>query len=312
MEVPDPRPVFIENIDMTGSRVVFKEPLVLLCGGKFHRTPQQPTDSESYLSVRQALYESKKSRDYEFFVAESHPEWIHDGLFTNLINYENNLASICSQIIIILESASAIAEAGVISQSNAISKKTTLIVPDKYFNSSSYIDLGVIRLIEENSRTKTLYYPWSERNIRTIKQDLITDIEEDIEETLLKRAKSEFFSAGNTGHEIILINQLIQIFHALLRNEIKTYLNMLGVVISEGELKKHLTLLENLGSIKREPGGSLTFYACTNAELFDIRFKVKKGRADTVRISEECRQFYETNRNERKRMAAIKKSMGGY
>ncbi|BFM08673.1 retron St85 family effector protein [Halioxenophilus aromaticivorans] len=308
MELMDPRIPILQRIDLSKSRVQFNKKTVLLCGGRYGGPEIQ---EDEFLSIRHALYIGQAPNDdFEYLLAETHPEWIHDGIYPNLLEYENNLATLCTRVIVILESASAISEAGVFSQVEELSKKTTLIIPDRHHGSNSYIDLGVVRKIEEDSNKKSHYYPWHEHRHSSITKELAEEIREDLKEVILDDHPRQFYKNSNTGHLIILINQLIIFFQALLIKELESYLKILGLDISEKLLKKHLKLLENLEAIRLVPVGNRIFYTCTNRELFRMIVKNSIRTEDEVRIIEECKHFYENSKEEKKRLQAIKKSMG--
>ena len=111
----DPRLVFLNRINLGNSRVVFMDDhIVLLCGGKvaLKDRPEDPDPPTS--SLRHAIIRSDTA--YETYRPEEITDWHADGLFRNLMDFEQELAGICSLVVVILESAGAIAELSAFSQ----------------------------------------------------------------------------------------------------------------------------------------------------------------------------------------------------
>lgn len=307
MQLKDPRKDFVQRLNLAKSRVKFDLPIVLLCGGRYKNEGQQ---QNTYLSIRQGLIESCPSFPYEFLVAESHPQWIYDGIFPDLVSYENCLASICGDIVLILESASSLAESGVFAQCVDLRKKTILVIPRKYHKSESYIDLGVVRLINSNGNN-THFHDWNEHKPDSITDELIQEILGDIEDKISSKHKVENFSKGNIGHVLILAYQIISLHGALKQSEVFKILKDVGLNIEHSEIKRYLYVLENLQVIKVVPVGDNNFYTRTTKDFHTIGFEYDEGIFDPVRFESDCIEFYRANNSERKRVRAISFSLRG-
>ena len=155
----DPRKNLLTDLEIKTCKVKFStSPIVLLCGGKVKQKLYPEAKSPPIQSLRHAI--SLESTDYEIFRPEEITTWQFDAVFKNLMDFEKDLASICSLVVIILESAGAIAELGAFSQLVDLSKKLIVIRSDDYSNDSSFINLGILRYIRAVHPTSIKSYPW--------------------------------------------------------------------------------------------------------------------------------------------------------
>src|SRR5690606_5982796 len=102
-------------------------------------------------------------------------DWHADGVYQNLMEYEADLAGICSLVVIILESPGAIAELGAFSQLEDLSHRLMVITSDS-FSQDSFIELGILRHIRsKNNEGSVRVYPWTvpatEQHVFSIKDE---------------------------------------------------------------------------------------------------------------------------------------------
>ena len=87
----DPRTILLNGLDIDACRVEFSgAPVVLLCGGRveFDAPPESPA-----FSFRHAI--SRSSTTFEIFRPEEITSWQADSIFSDLMSFERELASIC-------------------------------------------------------------------------------------------------------------------------------------------------------------------------------------------------------------------------
>lgn len=60
-------------------------------------------------------------------LAEEFKDWIHDSVYKDLLDFENDIAHISSLIVIVLESPGALAELGLFVRNKVLNKKTSCI-----------------------------------------------------------------------------------------------------------------------------------------------------------------------------------------
>ncbi|RFC37257.1 MAG: hypothetical protein DID92_2727743322 [Candidatus Nitrotoga sp. SPKER] len=307
----DPRPALLSAIDIEACKVEFSStPIVLLCGGPVLIKDHPDDPPPAIASLRHAITNTDTS--YEIFRPEEIESWLSDGIFKNLMNLEADLASICSLVVIILESAGSLAELGAFSQLPDLSKKIIAIRSNTFRDATSFINLGILRHLTEHEILSVKSYPWDIENPATISNEVVKDIILDIQDDLERLTKSLQLKLTNSSHVVVLICEIIKLFSALKEHEIHDYLVQVGVSITKEELKRKLFLLKEFKLIKNEVYGDATFFMRSNEKYHRLRMPMKKGaNKDTLRINIECLGYYNAEPKQRHRKKAIAQARQG-
>lgn len=312
----DPRQKILSEIDLETSRIFYsRKPIVLLCGG-FVPEKHHPDELDPPIrSLRDAItrHVVTLAAPPHIFRPEEIKSWQEDGVFKNLMEFESDLASICSLVAIVVESEGAIAELGAFSQLPDLRKKLIVIVAEEWSQKKSFINLGILRYIKEEHGTGVRVYPWEVKHPLGITADLVTDVVDDIKEELGGLKKSRTFNIANDVHLMVLIYELIKIFVALKEIELLDALKNLGRLVHRDGLRRRLFLLEQFGLIERIGYSDSNFFASRDDTFHRLRLASKSGSAvDFLRARIECLEFYKENNSERNRNKAIHKArLGG-
>lgn len=307
----DPRPFLLSEFELVDSRVEFsKKPIVLLCGGPIPHKAHPDDDDPPISSFRHAI--SKSFPPYEIFCPEEIQAWNVDGVFKNLMDFESALASICSLVVIILESPGALAELGAFSQLPDLSKKLIVINSSEYHGNNSFINLGILRFISEDHATGVKTYPWTVADPSSISTDVLGDVVADITDELSGLPKSQVFKINSEAHIVVLICELLRVFVALKEGELLDGLISLGVSIVKDSLKRKLFLLERFDLISREEYGGSVFYLAKRDDYHKLRFSLKsKDVFDPLRARMDCIEYYRAESKERTRNRVISATVPG-
>lgn len=305
----DPRTTLLSTIDLAAIRVEFSDtPIVLLCGGPT-KIKERPDDQDPPVaSLRDAI--TRANTTYEVFRPEEITSWQSDGVYKNLMSFEADLASICSLVVIVLESAGSLVELGAFSQLAGLSKKIIAVMSQEFNDDNSFINLGVLRHIAENHDSSIKRYPWNIERPDSISQEVVDDVIADIEEELRILKKSEVLKASQPSHVMVLICELIRYFAALKESEILGYLDTIGASISRDDLRRKLFLLQEFKLIKKEPYSDSVFYMRSQEPYHRLRLgfkdgEKKEGSQDPLRIQLECIEYYNNHPGHRHRARAL-------
>ncbi len=168
----DPRDKLLTDLDVKSCKVKFSStPIVLLCGGVVPEKLYPEAPNPKLQSLRHAI--TLKSTSYEIFRPEEITSWQSDSVFKNLMDFEKDLASICTLVVIVLETAGAIAELGAFSQLKDLSKKLIVIKSSKFDKDDSFINLGILRYIASDHKTSVKSYPWDIDAPLSIEDDIL-------------------------------------------------------------------------------------------------------------------------------------------
>lgn len=305
----DPRSSFLHGLDIDACRVEFSNaPVVLLCGGQVNFGAAPGLGS---VSLRDAIAASSTS--FELFRPEEIKGWHADGIFRDLMSFERELASICSLVVIVLESEGALVELGAFSQLSELSEKIIAIRSSAYATHESFINLGILRFITAKNATAVKSYPWEIKNPATISSEITQDVISDIQEELEKQPKSQSLKLNQNSHAIVLICEFVRLFIALKEHEILEYLQIAGVTTTREEVSGQLFLLTEFRLIKKQEYSDAIFYMRSDEPYHKLRIALKDKTApvDQLRIEAQCSEYYlahaSKHRNRNRAIALAKK-----
>ena len=314
----DPRETLLSNIDLSKIRVEKTSPIVLLCGGVV-KEKERPSDPDLPIySVRGAIKEAFPN--YELFRPEEIQHWQSDAVYQNLMDFEADLASICTVVVIILESAGSIAELGAFSQLEELSEKLIVIKSDDFNHpkyADSFINLGILRYLSRKNEDCVKTYPWTVTDYPDpleIPPEIIGDIISDIQTKLDSITKEPVFKSKLRSHETVLIYELINRFIALKDSELINYLKIFGIDISKKTLHARLFLLKQFQLICHQDYSDSTFYLVTEENFHSLRLTQLDGKIrELTRTRLECMEFYKQSDShiDRHRKGAIKRASEG-
>ncbi|QHD08047.1 retron St85 family effector protein [Pseudomonas sp. R76] len=313
----DPRQKILAEIKLETSKIFYsRKPIVLLCGGfvpeKLHPDALDPPVK----SLRDAITRrviNLVNPPY-IFRPEEIKSWQDDGVFRNLMDFESDLASICSLVAIVVESEGSIAELGAFSQLPDLRKKLIVIVAEDLSQDKSFINLGILRYIKEEHETSVKVYPWQIKYPLEILPDLVNDVIEDIQIELEGLKKTQAFNIQNDVHLMTLIYELIKIFVALKESELLESLKNFGREVHRDALRRRLFLLEQFGLIEKISYSDSIFFASRDDTFHRLRLATRTdGAVDFLRSRIECLEHYKESSSERNRNRAIHKAkLGGH
>lgn len=250
---------------------------------------------------------SREFPEYEIFRPEEIDTWHSDGVFKNLVDFENDLASICSLVVVILESAGSLAELGAFSQNETLRDKIVAIRSTEFSEDISFINLGLLRFIANSSDTAVKSFPWDVNNPTSIEDEVVKDVVEGINTELARAKKSKLIDVNHSTHIVVMICELIKLFRVLKEVEILKYLLEIGTDINSEQLKRKLFLMVRFGLLKIVEYES-KFYIRTDEVFHTISFQYKvKTHIDALRLTVDCNNYYSSDKGHKNHMRAIKR-----
>jgi len=300
LKFDDKRTTHLAKISLDKSRVDLSSPIVFLCGGlvdvKQAKTP----------SIRDAFLRYVSSIECNLIdqitLAEEFKDWIHDSVYKDLLDFENDIAHISSLIVIVLESPGALAELGLFVRNKVLNKKLVVFVNDKHYSANSFVSLGPLRYLEAIKDKTVCAYPWDLENIDESLGDSLPEMREDLLAAMSGMDNSEAFDSGNDGHVSFVLYEIIRIFRALKVSEIQTYSKYIGLDLKLDKVKRLLFLLtkfELIATGKR--GHDLYYYPLTDVDKIHFGGHFDKNEAKVATM-----QFYAFNDSESRRFNFIK------
>lgn len=259
-------------------------------------------------SMRHAITNAWTS--FRVFRPEEIQDWHTDGIFKDLVSFELELAAICSLVVIIPESEGSLVELGAFSQLNELSEKSIVICSSKFARDASFINLGILRFLTAKNPSRVKTYPWDTKRPDSIAPEIIDDVISDIKQELDNSPGSQVLKIKQRSHSSIFICELLRFFVALKENEIREYLDLIGLEITKDELRAKLFLLETFGFIKTQTYSDAVFYMPDDPAHHKLRVALRDNSKpfDALRIDVQCREFYKNNPKFRNWHRAISQS----
>lgn len=305
--IDDPRLQFLESLDLSASRIeLSNSAIVLVCGGPVPDPKLYPEAPDPPIaSLRHAI--SKVHTSFEIFRPEEIKNWHSDAVFKDLVSFERALASICSLIVIILESAGSMAELGAFSQLPELSEKSITICSSEFDNHISFINLGILRFLTAKDRSRVKRYPWNIKNPEQIAREVIDDAISDIQLELEKSPKSTALKIDHDFHCMVMISELLRLFIALKESEILDYLVRLRFKVDADQLRGRIFVLQSFNIIKTSGYSDAIFYISGPEPYHRLRLAAidKRRPIDVLRIETLCLDFYRADSRQKNRHRTI-------
>ncbi len=224
------------------------------------------------------------------------------------MSFERELASICSLVVIVLESEGALAELGAFSQLGEMSEKIIAIRSSHFVGHDSFINLGILKFLSGKNTTAVKSYPWEIKDPASITREVTHDVVSDIEEELAKQPDSQLLKLNQNSHIIVLICELLRLFVALKENELFDYLQMVGVSTTREVLRGQIFLLTEFRIIRKQEYSDAVFYMRSDEPYHRLRIalKDKATHCDPLRAEVQCSEYYKAHSDRhRNRIRAI-------
>lgn len=261
----DPRTEFLKCIDLTKTRVRSFEGFILLCGGP------QDVDLAPLKSLRHMLYGEIVSGKHSHLaarlkLAEEIQDWFKGDLYKDLVTFEEHLAGLSAVIVLVVESAGAIAELGAFSVSSAFTDRVLVVVPEHHYDQESFIRLGPLKRLEDNNQKSVMVYDWHSENhgryieeLEKVRAD-VPEIISAINSYTRSDIGEQVFRPSLEAHVMLLICELCDLFGALSQMEIQNYLKYIGININEHQVQQYIFVLSKCDLLGTKSKGHGRYY----------------------------------------------------
>lgn len=300
----------MDSINVEEISLVKFPQIILLCGGCY-----DVRSADLSISLRNYILSSEKNKLKDYIKCpEQFTEWLEDGVYHDLIEFETDFASIASAVVVCLESPGSIAEFGAFSQIKSIANKMLVVIDSEKAAEKSFITLGPIRYVkkqygENNVSTYGIFFKDGKKSEKFKKQeeDLLEDIKNIFNENY---PKSKKFNKSEMGHIFLLIFELIECFNLLKFQEIISALEKLEIKTPKSKLAQYLFLMEKMEFIRKIEYGHDAYYTPMDKEIYKnyikFSFKENKGFKDKARFIIENIEYYKNTDARRYRALSLR------
>ncbi|MEQ4675609.1 retron St85 family effector protein [Providencia vermicola] len=268
-----------EKLNPSVFTVEYLPALVFVCGGPCVIDSKNPP---VYDSLRDRIFTYTAAYDDELYsslvLAENFHDYFKDGAYENLMQFEDDIASVSTLIIICLESAGSLVELGLFCNKKSLANKLLVFAPSEETESeSSFIFLGPISSLQKIDERSVSIYPWPTGD--SIKYPHIEHVVGDIKERLRNIKKTERFNIKNQGHLAILINEIILLAFPIKIGEIEFALYSMNIDIESKVISRLLYLLNRLKLISNKHYSGVSYYYPCDGKKSRVKFgKSSEGK----------------------------------
>lgn len=303
----------VEDLSVKGLHVRSPTNVVFLCGGPYSERGKGRIKSLRDAFLRVSLHPALA--DSEVILAETFTKQFEfSSRYTDILQFEADLAQIAELIILFCESEGSFAELGAFAHDDEISKRLLVVIRERYANSGSFISLGPIARLRNQSDNSvytvddtvlgTRGKSYADISLDELKRSLDTPLKLRLENS----REPSTFNRKRDGHLIKLIVGLVQDYGALTEKEIQCALNSLGMSIRPVRLGAYLLCAKAVGWLElQETGFGRYFVPKVESPAADFRVSsdaIIKGR---TRRMNHIREIW--HRTDRQRFDAIQKSL---
>ncbi len=251
----DLRNKFIDLIELQNCRVLLAPHITFICGGP---VDDEAVTNHSIRNMFMNLSARMPDKSEGFTLAENFKDW--QSGYSNLSDFENDIASLSSIIVIILESPGALAELGLFFANKQLRQKMVVVVHSDHHKAESFIKFGLLNPLESKKDEAVLVYEIDSGDIDSVEETEVEEIVNEVWEMSDKIKHTTSFDQNNHGHLIFLIFQIIDLFTILTAAEVEYFLSKLGISLSKKVVNSSLYILKKFGLIDGEKRSSQTFY----------------------------------------------------
>ncbi|WP_259275021.1 retron St85 family effector protein [Rahnella variigena] len=219
-------------------------------------------------------------------MAEAFKDYFKSGAYSDLMQFEDDIANISTLVVIFLESAGSLVELGMFVNKASLNHRLLVFVPAEELAGdeqndipprSSFIYLGPLESLRRVSNDSVCVYPWP--NTSQMHYAEVEHIVNDLSNKLDTVQKTENFSISNSGHIAALILEIILLSEPIKISEIDWVLSCLDINETTAKISKSLYLLEVMKLIQSIEYSGSKYYYVLNTKLSKIKFgRTKKGR----------------------------------
>jgi hypothetical protein len=261
------------KLDSNKISVILSKHHIFLCGGLVDVKKTIPPSFRD----RFVGYAAKKDSRINdaIILAENFKDYFKEN-YTDLLVFEDEIANLSTLVLIFLESAGSLVELGMFCNKPHFYKKLVIVAPQKEVQEEdSFIFLGPLENIRKKDSTSVVVYPWPDPSKSEYDESNLVDLLSHINNKLtsiLSKNKSGKFDPNNSGHNALLICEIIRLCFPILVSEIELALAALNISMTTNDISRHLYLLSKFQLINKHRYSSHKYYFPVNLSDQTIKF----------------------------------------
>lgn len=224
--------------DFNSFKINLSKKKVFVCGGAV-------LDEKVDASFRQRFVIGSSNK-IDVVLAESFKDYFKDNTYSDLLVFEDDIATISSMIVIFLESPGSFVELGMFIARPVFYSKMLIVAPhEETKEQDSFIYLGPLEHIRKKYNDSVVIYPWPKCG-ESYDKDHMDDLITVLERKIASQGLTQKFDLNDIGHISFLIAEIIRLSYPIILDEIELALLSLNIEINQSRVKSLLYLLIKL------------------------------------------------------------------
>lgn len=274
------------DVDLDQLRVVRPSKFVFLCGGVIGAT-----GTRRPINLRDYLYRIKKIEEhFNVILAEDAVDLYRLTSYSNLIEFEEDIARVSSLVVLISESAGSLAELGSFASSDIIRPTLRVIMSEDHSKAHSFVRLGPVKLVEFHRRESLGVFPWKSHrkngwlNVASVRSHYTSIRRYIVNQLKLTDLSNRYSHLAEEQKLLFIIYWVIYISWAISPSVLYDYIRKLGYNLTDKQIRDKVYCLEVVKWVERmEYGPKDYFFARWPTDPFDYRFKAGVSDKDSGR-----------------------------
>ena len=220
--------------------------------------------------------------------------------YKDLVEFEVDIAQICSLVALVSETAGSLVELGAFTARDDIAKTLYVIVhEDLHGHTKSFVRLGPFLVLENMSAGQIDMvgnFNWKTRKDSTVVRKSVHNQRKVIASAINERSKTgwEKFNPDSSAHVMIVIHWICHILRCARQIEIRFYLEKFGIIADPSRVKKYIYCMQVAGWLGEKNVGSPFYYPMVDRDPFDYAYKAgvseKSNKRWKLAVTDEVRK----------------------
>lgn len=290
--MPDALDDLIEDLDLAQVRIRRPNRFTFLCGGRIEAAGAPVGGLRDYLiRVRPMM----RRLGHPIVLAESAQQLYRETSYPDLITFEEDIAKIAAIVLVISESAGALAELGAFASTPDIRRALRIIISEQHFAEESFVRYGPIERIVNDDRERVGVYPWrnngSGRIVKSSVASEYTSIVDFIKTHVEKTPERTLRHVLGDAAIFFDILWFLHLFQAVSFSVLCDLVQRLHAGCSNEDIKNKLFSMKVAGWISTVPHGQKDYYfGLFDEDPFEYAFKDGVINVDPFRRRADARK----------------------
>lgn len=259
---------------------------------KLEGDTQSPSLRDFLLSARSF------TSDFDVVLAEAAVQLYRETQYRDLISFEEDIAKIAAVVLVISESAGALAELGAFASSREIRPALSVISNQTFSEDESFVRRGPIERIIKDDESRVAFFPWKKNGdiVKSSADKIYADVKDFLKERVSATSKTALYSTLGPAQNFYLLTWIIYISTVISSGSLIRITRSINPDIAESEIRDMLYCMRVAKWIDNvRYSHKLYYYTTFSGDPFQYAFRPTATVRDSIRrraaVNQELRKI---------------------